>query len=176
MSADVRGIVPTGAIRYNTDSNKMECFNGTKWMQIAVSSPDLGKATNSPESTGNARGVSGGGTSYSDVIEYLNIESTGNTTDFGDLYLAATAGANAGSVCNATRGFMVGGYDWPNSPYTSFNTIQYITTATLGNSLDWGDLVTARNGSAICSSPIRAVVAGGTGYNNTIEYFSIVTA
>ena len=37
-------------------------------------------------------------------------------------------------------------------------------------------MVTARNGSAICSSPIRAVVAGGTGYNNTIEYFSIVTA
>ena len=29
--------VPTGAIRYNTDSNKMECFNGTKWMQVAVS-------------------------------------------------------------------------------------------------------------------------------------------
>ena len=43
--------VPTGAIRYNTDSNKMECFNGTKWMQVAVSSPDL---------NGGARGVFGG--------------------------------------------------------------------------------------------------------------------
>ena len=45
MSADVRGIVPTGAIRYNTDSNKMECFDGTKWWQIAVSSPDLNGGT-----------------------------------------------------------------------------------------------------------------------------------
>ena len=34
--------VPTGAIRYNTDSNKMECFDGTKWYEISVSSPDLG--------------------------------------------------------------------------------------------------------------------------------------
>ena len=33
--------IPTGAIRYNTDSNKMECFDGTQWWQIAVSSPDL---------------------------------------------------------------------------------------------------------------------------------------
>ena len=42
--------VPTGAIRYNTDSNKMECFNGTKWMQVAVSSHDL---------NGGARGLFG---------------------------------------------------------------------------------------------------------------------
>ena len=44
--------VPTGAIRYNTDSNKMECFNGTKWMEVAVSSPDL---------NGGDRGLFGGG-------------------------------------------------------------------------------------------------------------------
>ena len=29
--------VPTGAIRYNTDSNKMEVWIGDKWMQVAVS-------------------------------------------------------------------------------------------------------------------------------------------
>ena len=58
--------VPTGAIRYNTDSNKMECYNGTKWMQIAVSSPDL---------DGGARGTFYGGHNaspgYSDVIDYV---------------------------------------------------------------------------------------------------------
>ena len=43
--------VPTGAIRYNTDSNKMECFNGTKWWEISVSSPDL---------DGGARGLTSG--------------------------------------------------------------------------------------------------------------------
>ena len=29
--------VPEGAIRYNTDSNKMEVWIGDKWMQVSVS-------------------------------------------------------------------------------------------------------------------------------------------
>ena len=44
--------VPEGAIRYNTDSNKMEVWIGDKWMQVAVSSPNL---------DGGARGLFGGG-------------------------------------------------------------------------------------------------------------------
>ena len=71
--------VPTGAIRYNTDSNKMECWIGTKWMQIAVSSPDL---------DGGARGVYMGGdpgSGATDVIQYLTIPTAGNTIDFGNL-------------------------------------------------------------------------------------------
>ena len=66
--------VPTGAIRYNTDSNKMECFNGTKWMQVAVS-----------ESTPiGARGLIGGAES-TNTITYFTIATTGNGVDFGDL-------------------------------------------------------------------------------------------
>ena len=54
--------VPTGAIRYNTDSNKMECFNGTKWMQISVSeSAPIG-----------GRGLIGGGSGPNNVINYYN--------------------------------------------------------------------------------------------------------
>ena len=93
------------------------------------------------------------------------------------LYLASVAGANSGQVCNATRGFAVGGYDYPNSPYTSFNTIQYITTATLGNSFDFGDLLNPRTGAALCSSPTRGVVACGSNpsLTNTIECFELTT-
>jgi len=110
-------------------------------------------------------------------IEYVTIQTTGNTTDFGDLYLAAVAAANAGSICNATRGFAVGGYDYPASPYTSFNTIQYITTATLGNSQDFGDLLAPRTGAALCSSPTRGVVACGSNPTLTtnIECFELTT-
>ena len=77
--------VPTGAIRFNTDSNKMECFNGTKWMQVAVSSPDL---------NGGARGVFGGSYTYgaspanyakTNIIDYITITTAGNAIDFGDL-------------------------------------------------------------------------------------------
>ena len=116
------------------------------------------------------------GVSYKN-IEYVNIQTTGNTIDFGDLFRAG-AGAVSGSVCNGTRGFMVAGYDWPTSPSTSYNTIQYITTATLGNAQDWGDLLAGRTGCALCCSPIRGVAACGSnpGLTNSIECYSIVTA
>ena len=111
-------------------------------------------------------------------IDYVTIQTTGTVTDFGDLFLAGAAGGVSGSVCNATRGFIVAGYDWPASPATSYNTIQYITTATLGNSQDWGDLLAVRTGAAICSSPTRGVAACGSnpGLTNSIECYSIVTA
>jgi len=112
-------------------------------------------------------------------IDYVTIQTTGNATDFGDLYLAASAGGISGSVCNATRGFVVGGYNWPDEApsSTNYNVIQYITTATLGNSQDWGDLLAVRTGAAICSSPIRGVVACGSNpsLTNSIECFELTT-
>ena len=75
--------VPQGAIRYNTDSQKMECFNGTQWMQVAVSSPDL---------DGGARGLIASGRissgNPSDVIDYVTIATLGDATDFGNLTAA----------------------------------------------------------------------------------------
>ena len=133
----------------------------------------------------STRGVIAGGrvgapatTRLWNVIDHVTIQTTGNSTDFGDLYLAASSAGISGSICNATRGFIVGGYDYPASPYSNFNVIQYVTTATLGNSLDFGDLVTTRTGAAICSSPIRGVVAGGNtpSLSTNIDSFSLVTA
>jgi len=145
---------------------------------------DLSVVNIGPFTTMNTtRGVILGGrkgnpsTALYNHIEYVTIQTTGNTTDFGDLYLAAVAAANSGQVCNATRGFAVAGYDWPANPYTTFNTIQYITTATLGNSQDFGDLLAPRTGAALCSSPTRGVVACGSNPSLTtnIECFELTT-
>ena len=79
--------IPTGAVRYNTDSNKMEVYIGDTWMEVAVSSPNL---------DGGVRGIFAGGwrnspsTARSNVIEFVTISTTGNTTDFGDTYPART--------------------------------------------------------------------------------------
>ncbi len=43
--------IPLGAMRFNSDSQKLEYFNGDIWMQIHTFSPDL---------NGGARGVFGG--------------------------------------------------------------------------------------------------------------------
>jgi len=65
-----------------------------------------------------------------------------------------------------------------NFTETLYNVIQYITTATLGNSQDWGDLVTTRGGGGVCSSPTRGILAGGynPGLTNNIDCFSLVTS
>ena len=71
-----------GALRYNTDSNKVELWDGSQWAEVQSSSPNL---------NGGARGVFGGGLNPSlspstqNVIQYINISSTGNAQDFGDL-------------------------------------------------------------------------------------------
>ena len=127
--------VPTGAIRYNTDSNKMECFNGTKWMQVSVSSPDL---------NGGPRGFNIGGynPAYTNIIDYVTIATTGNATDFGDLF--TTVYSIAGCSASHTRGMVNGGY--APSPGAYINTIQFITFASTGNAEDWGDMANARGG------------------------------
>ena len=72
----------SGSIRFNTDSSKMEIYNGEKWWEMDSTSPQ--------EQTGGTRGVIAVGsntptTPYVVDIQYINADSTGNAIDFGDL-------------------------------------------------------------------------------------------
>ena len=120
--------VPTGAIRYNTDSNKMECFNGTKWMQVAVSSPDL---------NGGSRGLFGGGYTPTAIntINYITIETAGNAIDFGDLTYTDSNVCSSGA--SRTRAMWFGGGTEPNLENDNIN---YVTIASTGNAKDFGDI------------------------------------
>ena len=75
--------VPAGSIRFNTDSAKMEIYNGEKWWNIDSTSP--------AEQTGGTRGIIAGGSTPTElnVIQYIQINTTGNAQDFGDLTTAA---------------------------------------------------------------------------------------
>jgi len=146
--------VPTGAIRYNTDSNKMECFNGTKWMQVAVSSPDLGNSTNS-DNHGGGRVVYGAGNNGSDTayIDYITVPTAGDAVTFGD----ATATSRPSGTASNTRGLINGGQMSP----TMVNVIQYITISSTGDSLDFGDLSSKRWYPSGVANQTRSVTAGG---------------
>ena len=87
------------------------------------------------------------------VIEFLTIATTGNSTDFGDLTQARFAGTGCSS---ATRGVIVGG----QTP-TYVNTIDFVTIASAGDATDFGDLTatTAYLGGA--SNSIIGIFAGG---------------
>ena len=85
--------IPTGAVRYNTDSNKMEVYIGSTWMEVAVSTPNL---------DGGARGLIVGGyngSSRIDTVEFITISTAGNAADFGNLTgNAGRCGACASNV------------------------------------------------------------------------------
>ena len=67
-------------MRFNSDSQKLEYFNGQIWMQIHTFNPDL---------DGGARGLFMGGgpapTTGGDTIEYITIPTAGNAVDFGNM-------------------------------------------------------------------------------------------
>lgn len=107
------------------------------------------------------------------VLNYININSPGNASDFGDLLFAYDSGI-AGGVASSTRGVFAGG---ENTGGTRQNIIQYITIDTTGNATDFGDLVT--NGTAFisgASSSTRGVFFGGrTNSSTTINNIQYIT-
>ena len=86
----------------------------------------------------------GGGTSsggYNNIIEYITIATTGNSTDFGNL----TEGrAGQGQSSSATRGLLAGG-KYTSGASSVRATIDYITIDTTANAGDFGDLTQARS-------------------------------
>ena len=67
--------IPLGATRFNSDSQKLEYWNGSAWYQVLTFSPNL---------DGGTRGcISMGGDvpSFPGTIEYITIPTQGNATD-----------------------------------------------------------------------------------------------
>jgi len=131
----------------------------------------------------STRGVFGGGNlttpvvpalTYYNVMGYITIATTGNAIDFGDLTLSRdTMGCSS-----STRGIFGGGYTPLPAPLgTNYNVMDYITIATTGNAIDFGDLTLARSGGDGCSSSTRGIFGGGTSTasSNTIDYITIAT-
>ena len=159
--------IPEGAIRYNTDSNKLEVWIGDKWMIVSVSSPNLDGG-----SSGIMTGGFPGATSGQDVIDYFNIESAGNAIDFGNLTDARWGIATGAS---RTRALFAGG-DSPGD----VNIIDFIQISTTGNAVDFGDVGPDqwRYGAGL-STQTRFVIAGGAttpaGQSNMIQSVEIAS-
>jgi hypothetical protein len=75
------------------------------------------------------------------------------------------------------RGIFGGGYG-QSQPHAMMNTIDYVTIATLGNALDFGDLSVRRNAYSGGSSATRGLFIAGrfspsSTWYNTIDYITI---
>jgi hypothetical protein len=169
--------VKPGAIRFNTDSMKLEIFRGEfigigttsagQWEEISTTSPDV--------QTGGTRGVFGGGQpGASPTIDYVNVSATGNAIDFGDLTYSDGFICKGGAA-STVRGLFQGGR-------VAQNTINGFTFASTGSAFDFGNLTVGREDPAGVSNSTRGVfIAGGqhpgsspyTAVLNTIDYVTI---
>ena len=138
VNSSTRGLIAGGYIS-PTGTNNIE------FLTIATTgnSSDFGDLTqgrgNFTGLSSGTRGVFAGGTNPSNnIMDFVTIASAGNATDFGDMFVNQV-GASA-STSNNTRGVIVGGDLQPSNAFT--NTMQHITIATTGDSLDFGDMLT----------------------------------
>ena len=109
------------------------------------------------------------------TIEFVEIMTTGNSTDFGDMTINRFAN-NSGS--NPTRGIISNGYQ-PSPTGGVVNSADFLTISTTGNATDFGDTTQARYSSfGSCCSRTRMVIPGGYSAPttvNTIDSFEIAT-
>ena len=153
---------PVGALRFNTDSAKLEYFDGNQYVNITTDSPE--------QNTGGTRGLfMEAGSENVNTISFVTISSTGNASDFGDCNV--TSGRKL-TPSSRTRGLIAGGY--PAS-----NVIDFVTIAQPGNAQDFGDLngsTGARDAGASISNGTRGVMTithSPSGVFNTIVYVTI---
>ena len=102
------------------------------------------------------------------IIDYVQFNTTGNAADFGDLGAATYRSTGTGG--NATRGIVTEG----NS---DGNQIQYITPSALGNAIDFGDRTVSGTYVAGVTSPTRVCFGGAftPSVSNIIDFVEIAT-
>ena len=123
--------IPLGAMRFNSDSQKLEYWMGSAWMQIQTFSPNL---------DGGVRGLFMGGSpnSAGKTIDFITIPTAGNATDFGDM---ADQAKYCSSCASNTRGIVAGG-ESPSD--TTHEEIEFVTISSTGDATDFGDLLAGR--------------------------------
>ena len=153
--------IPLGAMRFNSDSQKLEYWMGSAWMQVKTFSPNL---------DGGARGVFMGMSvpNGDSQISYITIPTAGNSVNFGSRTISGI-GANLSS---RTRGLAAG-----DTAPTFVNTIDFITLSSTGNATDFGDRTIVTGRMRGCSNQTRGMWAGGFGpspnVRDQIDYVTI---
>ena len=144
-TADRPTDVKPGMLYYNKDFKTIEFWDGNFWKQV-------------DNTTRTGRGLSAG--SYPGEIEhidFINISTRGNSVRFGDM---TEHQGLMDAASSSTRMVTSGGY---NSGFGggAVMDIQYVTMASEGNTIDFGDQTQGTYGTGASSSSTRALIMGG---------------
>ena len=165
--------IQSGSIRFNTDSAKLEIYNGEAWWEIDSTSPE--------EETGATIGLFGGGYSPGlfQIISSINVDTTGTFAAFGNL-AAGTRGVTA--MGSRTRAVFTGGYEPGFSNRIQFHTFANADTSGHNGTTDFGDLSTGAFNPASLSNNTRGIItsieASGSPIaqlNNLIDFITIAS-
>ena len=120
----------------------------------------------------STRSIMAGGESPSltNVMDYVEIATTGNALDFGDMTGENDNGekSGCGGMASPTRGIIHG--DQVNNQNTEF-----ITIASKGNAKFFGELDDKRRSCGSCSNGVRGVIAGGYNNSQRVSLISFIT-
>tara|TARA_Y100000356_G_scaffold117374_1_gene107579 strand:+ start:240 stop:2252 length:2013 start_codon:yes stop_codon:yes gene_type:complete len=109
-------------------------------------------------------------------IEYFDNTTTGNAVNFGDL--SSQRRYPSGNINNNVRGIVAGG-EGGFGDVNRRNIIEYVTMASTGDAVDFGDLTGATKQNSSTSSSTRGLSAGGSrssGDVNVIDFITIASA
>ena len=154
-----------GTMRYNTDIQTLEFFNGEEWKAFNYQL-DI---QNSPASRGTAYFGGGDSPTLLTNVSKVNFRSLGNAIHFGDLTVART---NAGGGANEIRGIWAGGEE-PGAT----DELDYLAMCSGGNGTDFGNLACNHRYLAGASSSTRSLFGAGStpSSSNVIQYVEIMT-
>ena len=152
--------IPLGAMRFNSDSQKLEYWNGGAWFQIHTETASL--------HNGEAFFTAGGSNKYTQSFSMVTGGQAVNL-DIDQLYGVHGVAA----VSSKTRGVTMGGRNNP-SPYAEQNVIQYFEFASKGDYEDFGDLTESKGRGAGHGNNTRGIMFGRqNGTSNVIEFITI---
>ena len=145
------------------DSMTFGSLSATRWF-----------AGNTRASTTRLLFIGGATPTNLNIIEFVEIPTLGNSQDFGELSGTLKGyGMGCGNCQSSTRTVTMGGWDGSSDR----NDIHYLTFATKGDSIDFGDLLATTRGGGSNSNKTRGILAGGRTPTqvNTIQYITIAT-
>ena len=179
FASRTRGV---GAGGYSTAGQNIIEFITMATLGDATDFGDLTSKREGPMGLSSAtRGIAAGGWTRPDSsnireIDYVTIAEAANSIDFGDLITPTNYG---GACASTTRGLLLGGYSVP-TPQVYTNRIEFITIATTGDAVDFGDYNASYSSQvSAASNATRGLIWGGGGDDvnilNTIDFVTIAS-
>ena len=152
--------VPQGAIRLNTETQKLEFYAQDRWHEMA---------TEVASTFGGEVFFTMGGSNK--LTQTFNVITGGTAVDTG---LSQLTGLHSGAAVNSkTRGVTMGGRG-NSSPYPQSNVIQFFEFATKGDYADFGDLTESKGRNSGHGDNTRGISFGKQAAgSNVIEFITI---